>query len=208
MHGLVNRSIQCFLRDTYGPGCWAAVARAAGVGPGGFETMLHYDDALTGAMLDAAAGQLRRPREAVLEDLGIYLISHPGPEFLRRLLRFGGVGFADFLHSLEDLPERGRLAVPDLDLPELKLAEQAGPGRYDLICRGGPPGIGHVVAGMLRAMADDYGALALVDHAGATAGEERISIHLLDSRFAAGRPFDLAAGPDPARGSTPEGARG
>ena len=30
MHGLVNRSIECFLRDTYGPGIWAGVAVDAG----------------------------------------------------------------------------------------------------------------------------------------------------------------------------------
>ena len=28
MHGLINRSIQCFLRDTYGAAFWSAVARA------------------------------------------------------------------------------------------------------------------------------------------------------------------------------------
>ena len=37
MHGLINRSIQLFMRDTYGEERWRSVARAAGIGPEGFE---------------------------------------------------------------------------------------------------------------------------------------------------------------------------
>ena len=40
MHGLVNRSVQCFLRDTYGADLWAAVAAEAGVAPEGFEALM------------------------------------------------------------------------------------------------------------------------------------------------------------------------
>jgi len=43
MHGLVNRSVQCFLRDTYGTDLWVAVAAEAGVAPEGFEALMHYD---------------------------------------------------------------------------------------------------------------------------------------------------------------------
>lgn len=32
MHELINRSIQCFLRDTYGAATWGAVAREAQLG--------------------------------------------------------------------------------------------------------------------------------------------------------------------------------
>ena len=54
------------------------------------------------------------------------------------------------------------------------------------------PGVGHVVVGLLRAMADDYGALVLLDHQGADDGAEVVSIHLLDQRHTEGRRFDLA----------------
>lgn len=192
MHGLINRSIECFLRDTYGPAAWAAVAEGAGLGFAGFEPMLTYDDALTDAVLAAAAVRLGRPREAVLEDLGTYLVSHPNLEALRRLLRFGGVTFIDFLHSLEELEGRGRLAVPDLDLPHLELDDQL-PDRYQLICRSRHPGFGHVMVGVLRAMADDYGALVMLDHTAALGDVEVIAIELLDQCFAEGRRFDLTA---------------
>ena len=58
MHGLINRSLQCFLRDTYGPTVWAAVARDARLGFDSFEAMLTYDPALTDAVIAAAANLL------------------------------------------------------------------------------------------------------------------------------------------------------
>jgi hypothetical protein len=191
MHGLINKALQCFLRDTYGEELWLAVARDARLGFDSFEPMLHYDTDQTRAVIAAAARRLDRPSETVLEDLGTYLVSHPNLEPLRRLLRFGGVTFPDFLDSLEDMRGRGRLALPDLDLPVLEL-RQEGEDRYRLACRSPLAGAGHVVMGLLRAMADDYGALVLLDHLGAKDGEEAISIHLPEPRFAEGRRFDLS----------------
>jgi hypothetical protein len=193
LHGLINRSIQCFLRDTYGPAQWDAVALKARLGFSGFEAMLSYDADLTERVIEAACQVLNRPRDSILEDLGTYLVSHRNVEAVRRLLRFGGVTFGGFLNSLEDLPERGRLAVPDLDLPDLRLVE--GPdGTAILRARSPMPGMGHVALGLLRAMADDYGALVFLDHLGTEAGWEIISIRILDRAWTAGRRFELARG--------------
>ena len=199
MHGLINRSIQCFLRDTYGPAIWSQVAQKAGLGFDSFEALLIYDVALTDAVIGAAVQVLRRPRDTILEDLGTYLVAHPNTESLRRLLRFGGGSFVDFLHSLDDLPDRGHLALPDLALPKLRLVAR-GDGVFNLHASGMIHGVGHVIVGLLRAMADDYGALVLLDHAGAALPdqttnapvEEVISIQLLDQSYSAGRHFDLA----------------
>ncbi|MES2434277.1 MAG: heme NO-binding domain-containing protein [Pseudomonadota bacterium] len=191
MHGLINRSIQCFLRDTYGVASWSAIARAAGLGFDNFEPLLIYDTALTERVIEAAARHLQRPRETVLEDLGTYLVSHPNLEALRRLLRFGGVSFQDFLHSMEDLPEHGRLGLPDLEVPEFTLMDQ-GEGRFLLHVAKLIDGVGHVTVGLLRAMADDYGALVVLDHAGVEDGREVVAVHLLDHAFAEGRRFQLA----------------
>lgn len=194
MHGLINRSLQCFIRDTYSQDVWDRIAQAAHLDFDGFEAMLVYDDAVTFAVLDAATGRLGRSRDSILEDLGTYLVSHPNVEPLRRLLRFGGVTFVEFLHSLDDLQGRGRMAVPNLDLPALELQDHT-PDRFTLHCRSPHPGAGHVIVGMLRAMADDYGALAMLDHLGGRDGTELIAVNLLDQSFASGRQFDLVSGP-------------
>lgn len=191
MHGLINRSIQNFLTDSYGSAVWSAITRDSGAVPDSFEPMLTYPPEVTDLILRSAALTLRRPKSEVLEDLGTYLVSHPNLEAVRRLLRFGGAGFVDFLHSLQDLPGRTRLALDDLDLPELILSDR-GEGRYLLHCAPRIEGAGFVLVGVLRAMADDYGALVLLDHLGRDGAYEAVSIHLLDQSHSTGKRFDLA----------------
>ena len=191
MHGLVLRTLQAFIQDTYGTEAWQGIAATAGVEPPEFEAMLHYDAHFLPAVLTAAAEALHKPPESLLEDVGTYLISHPNRERLRRLLRFSGVDFTDFLHSLEDLPERARLAVSDLDLPEFELTKYPD-GTFQVRLQSEIPGYGHVLVGVLRAMADDYGALALLDHTGRIGAFETITISIVESAYTSGRSFALA----------------
>lgn len=193
MHGLIIASFEGFIRANYGAGSWGEIIGAVDPGFDVFEPMLEYDDQVVQATVDAAAAFLGKPRDTLLEDFGTALVA--GEEFsrVRRLLRFGGSDYADFLHSLEDLPGRARLAVPDLVFAPLELDEN-GPGEFSLTCRDGPDGFGLVMLGVLRAMGDDYGALVFVEHLGREGGDERLSIHLLDAAFAEGRDFSLAAG--------------
>lgn len=192
MFGLLLRSIQAYLRGTFGPALWARVLRAAGQPPEGFEPMLPYDAAVLDRVLAAAAQDLRRPAEAMLEDVGTFLVADPGHRALRRLLRFGGAGFADFLHSLEELPDRARLALPGLDLPQIALTETA-PGRFRLVVASPLPALFPVALGALRAMADDYGALVLIDLA-AEGDRATLTLQLLEPAHGAGRGFALAGG--------------
>tara|TARA_R110002049_G_scaffold23781_7_gene84812 strand:+ start:14755 stop:15342 length:588 start_codon:yes stop_codon:yes gene_type:complete len=192
MHGLINRSIQSYVCNSYGTSAWAEAAQRAGLDFTDFEAMLSYDDAITPRVLDAVSDLLDRPRADVMEDIGAYLVSHPSHEPLRRLLRFGGVNFCDFLHSLDDLPDRAKLALPDLHLPRIELRDHAN-GHFCLVCEAPVVGYGHVMMGILRVMADDYGALVLLDHTGIEAGVETLSITLVEAEFSAGRHFDLGA---------------
>lgn len=192
MHGLINRAIQRFACDTYGPEAWDIVAREAGLGFTDFEAMMIYDYAVTDATLTELAAHLGRSRDGVLEDLGTYLVSHPNSAGLRRLLRFSGAGYEDFLHSLDELPDRARLTVPDLEMPRLELCQTAE-DRFTLNCISPTPGYGHVLVGILRAMADDYGALVTLAHQAPGQDMETIDISLVVASFAEGREFDLGA---------------
>ena len=190
MHGLINRSFECFLRITYGARLWDEIVRDLDAGIDRFEAVFHYDDALSYRMLGSASARLGKAEEALLEDFGTFLVAAPAAQRVRRLLRFGGVDYEDFLASLEDLRGRARLAVPDLDLPEIELQELGG-GEYRLACRSPHPGFCHVYLGMLRALADDYGALVLIDYEGTRDGAEHLTIRLAEADFAEGRGFDL-----------------
>lgn len=195
MHGLVARTLQCFVQDTYGQERWRRVADDARLDLPEFEAMLDYEAQLVGRVLTRAELELDKPRAAMLEDIGTYLMTHPNNERLRRLMRYGGEDFIDFLHSLEELPGRARLAVPDLNLPGLELTETA-PRRFTLVCKCTGPtsrGYSHVLAGVLRAMADDYGALILLDLADGPGDDELIEITVIETDYTRGRSFVLGA---------------
>lgn len=192
MHGLINKAIQSFVTHSYGTTRWINVTEAANLGFVEFEAMLVYPDELTNRVLTAMCRELGRPQNEILEDLGTFLVSDPNTEALRRLLRFGGVNYVEFLHSLDDLEDRVRLAVSDLELPALELWEN-DPADYRLTCHRGLPGYAYVMIGVLRAMADDYGVLAVFQHMGEHEKGEIISIRLIETAFSKGRQFVLGA---------------
>ncbi len=193
MHGLILRTFQVFVQDTYGQSAWEAITAHAQFEAGDFEAMLNYPPETFDAIIAATETRLGKSSDLFLEDVGTYLVSHPNSEGLRRLLRFGGVDYIEFLHSLDDLPDRARLAVADLVLPDLELRDM-GQNTFRLTVGEGLPGFGFVMVGVLRAMADDYGALVLMDAERPGAGGQEVEITLVETAFSAGRSFDLAAG--------------
>ena len=124
MHGLINRSLQCFVQDTYGHETWEKIADRARMETPDFESVLMYDDALTDRVIAEASGVLDKPRQTMLEDLGTYIASNPTVEAVRRLLRFSGDSYYEFLTALEDIKDRARMALPDLELPTLELTQE------------------------------------------------------------------------------------
>ena len=190
MYGLTNRAIQRFVTDTYGEEMWSEVASTAALGFETFEPLLIYDPTITESVINAASFELERNRGDFLEDLGQYLVTHPNSEPIRRLLRFGGACFTEFLESLEDVPERARLALPDREFPPVML-HQVGPHHFILLIEAELEGIGHIVIGALRGMADDYGVLATIEHRGRYQGSDRLTIAVHDERFSEGRQFNL-----------------
>ena len=200
MFGLLLRSIQSYLRDTFGAAVWSRILRATGQPPEGFEPMLPYDLPVLEHLLQVCSAELHRPVETMLEDVGTFLVADPEHRALRRLLRFGGANFTDFLHSLEELPDRARLALPELDLPQIRLMEIA-PGTYKLLIGCRIQALFPMLLGALRAMADDYGALVLIDAepapgGGGTAADSMgggvLTVQLLMAEHGSGRRFDLA----------------
>jgi len=191
MHGLINCSMQGFVRDSYGQRIWDKVVDEAGLDFKNFEAMLHYPDEQTEMVLCASCKVLGKQRDDLLGDLGLYLVSHENTQSLRRLLRFGGATYVEFLHSLNDLHERVRMAIPDMVLPPITVAQKSNDD-YSLKVAAGLPGFGMVLAGLLRAMGDDYGALVFPDGRDTGQGSAEIDISVLDVSFAEGRQFDLA----------------
>lgn len=195
MHGLVNKLVQSFIEDTYGPDMWDVVVRENKFGFRDFEAMLVYDDSVSDAAISGSARVLGKSADMLLEDIGTYLVTHENMDAVRRLLRFGGHTFEEFLHSLDDLPDRVNLAIPDLEMPQMELRDYTR-CMMTLTCIWRKPGFGSVLMGMLRAIGDDYGALVMLDMVRTVDGaysREVIKIELLEIDFAQGREFSLAA---------------
>lgn len=193
MHGLILAAFQAFFKGTYGEQQWKKVTMNANVADMEFEAMLNYDTEMSYKVIDCAAEFLGRARDEMLEDLGTYIVSDPSMGRFRRLLRFSGVDYVDFLHSLEELPERARLAVSDLHLPAVELLEKS-PGLFRLECQQGLDGYSAVLLGVLRAMADDYGALVMLEKEGQACGRDVLIISLIETSYAEGKRFELKSG--------------
>lgn len=189
MHGLLLRALQSYVLATFGRATWDAIMAAAGIRGAGFGLLVPYDAGVLRRVLAGGAKVLARAPEAILEDLGTFIIINPEQPAVRRLLRFGGAGFEEFLLSLDELPDRLRLALPGIRFPAIRVDAAAG-GHYRIVVDQGAAPVAHVLAGVIRAMADDYGALVLIE----AEEEAMLTIRLLDPRFASGRGFELISG--------------
>lgn len=189
MHGLVNRGLQSFICETQGRDFWNELTASLGV-QNQFEAMLIYDDYLSVVLFSGAAKALNRKKSEILEDFGTYLVTSPNTKALRRLLRFSGVDYPDFLASLDDLPGRISLAMPEIALPPLRLIE-AGENTYELHCGPQQFGMTYVLLGMLRALADDYGALVELKILKRSDDGDVLGVKIYDNRFSDGREFSL-----------------
>ena len=192
MHGLVNKALEKFIVDTYGIDAWRMIAQRSELDDLHFESMMVYDYEVTPRVIDCACDVLRADRADLLQNLGTFLVSQPSQQAVRRLLRFGGVDFVDFLYSLDDLKDRARLAVADLQLPKLELREHTS-NQFSLTVRSELEGFGHVMVGLLTAMADDYGALVMLEYGGRRENVETVAIALLETAFSEGNRFELGA---------------
>ncbi|WP_299359944.1 heme NO-binding domain-containing protein [uncultured Paracoccus sp.] len=186
MHGLVNRLIEEFLRARYGESLWREVAVACEVDPRGFHAMRMHPPQRTRQLMTTAASEIGVNVGDLSEDVGAWLVQL---EPVRRLLRFSGRDYTEFLLALDQLPGRAEMVVPKLGLPALTVIEDGGDSF--VVDINGAPGLwAYMLAGLLRQMADDYGALALITVDKARGG---IVVDVPDQDFAHGRSFDLVA---------------
>lgn len=163
MHGTINRGLQAYVCEIFGAEVWEEACTRAQLSNFNFEPMLTYDDEITDQLLNALRQVLGRNRSELLEDFGTFVVSESTLQSVRKLLRFGGETFVEFLHSLEDVQGRAKVALPDLDVPQFELDVHSD-NEFTLNYRFEKLGFGAVFLGLLRGMADDYGALILVDH--------------------------------------------
>ncbi|MFV0386382.1 heme NO-binding domain-containing protein [Paracoccus sp. (in: a-proteobacteria)] len=182
MHRLVRRSCEAFLRATYGDAFWRDVAEAAGIDARGFSPAVRPGENPSHVLMREAAQRLGKPEHDLLEDLGAWLARL---EPVRRLLRFSGRDFREFLQNLVELPDHAHMVIPDLGLPDMTVTHEGSESIRVILPRKRSEW-SFALAGIIRAMADDYGVLGLI-------WVEDNAIHVLisDCAFSAARDFRL-----------------
>lgn len=196
MYGLLLRSIQAYLRATHGAAVWGRVLRRVDQPSDGFEPMLPYDPVVLDQVIAACVQELGRPSDVILEDVGTFLVTDPAHRAMRRLLRFGGATFEDFLLSLEEMPDRARLALQGVEFPRITVSEE-GAGHYRLRYDCSIPALFPVALGTVRAMADDYGALVVIEAERTDCfhcAQGMMDVLVLETEHGLGRHFDLSHG--------------
>lgn len=186
MQRLVVRAIEEFLRDTHGDALWTRVVADCDArtreGVTGSAPVPRDREQQIHQLLSVTAERLRRPVGELFEDMGAWLARR---EAIRRLLRFSGRDFRDFLMRLEELPGRAHFVIPDLDMPQIEITLQSNQS-LRLSFPHSAPGWSEILAGVLRVMADDYGTLALIEVKG-----DEVHVQISDDAFAEGREFRL-----------------
>lgn len=180
MHRLIDKAIEEFLRVSYGDALHDAVTQAVAKAVD-LPTEAGMHDNIR---IHVAARRLAKPVEELFEDLGAWLARQ---EPIRRLLRFSGRQFAEFVMRLHELPGRAHMILPDIGMPAIYVTE-CSIGDLRVILPDAETGWTALLAGMLRVMADDYGALVLISVEG-----NQIGVLIPDADFAAGRDFELGA---------------
>lgn len=193
MLGAVNKAIEEFVITVHGGAVWQEVLRDIGTPGFRFEPMLMYEDEKSYALIRALSKRLSKPQQDILDDIGTYLVTPPNGGALRRLLRFSGSSFDDFLFSLDDLNDRVDLALPDLQLPQIMVIPQTI-DRVHVRVSQTWSGFAYVLQGLLRAMADDYGTLVFLDVRRDITDSACIEVILIENNFSAGIDFDMVGG--------------
>ncbi|WBU57519.1 heme NO-binding domain-containing protein [Paracoccus sediminicola] len=182
MHGFVIRGIESFLRARHGDAVWQTVCAASGLDRRGAQMMRSYQPDIALRMIQSASVTLRMDRDELLEDIGGWI---PRFDSIRHVMRFSGSSFDDFVLSLDDLHDRGRVVLPGLHLPRID-TRVVGPKSYHLSLTTEEADWYPVLAGFLRGMADDYGVLAIVER---EAGW--LDVRIADDAFAEASHFSL-----------------
>ncbi|MGV6840405.1 MAG: heme NO-binding domain-containing protein [Planktomarina sp.] len=194
MHALVFKGIRGFFVALHGHTVWAKIMQDNAISDEDIDLDRLAALDLAWAVLKTGADAVGQSLPQTLEAFGLYLTSHPNTYAVRRLMRFSGADFIEFLYALPDLAPRAAMAVPDLALPRIDVADI--PGGVEVAVRDDVPGFEHILAGIIGGMADDYGALIHIEQTICQANPDRPeysywSVLVIDEFHTSGRSFSL-----------------
>lgn len=178
---MINRALCVFLEKQYGPDVWDSILLISNLRKSDVLNISDHPRNLRRLLASASRHLCMTPSE-LLEDFGAWLVRL---ENVRRLLRFSGPEFTDFIYSLEDLPARAALIVSDV--PDIRInVTLISNNEFEIKAVNMPAAWFSTMVGAVRGMADDYGVLTVI-----TSSEGALKVRIAASKFGENRIFSL-----------------
>jgi hypothetical protein len=176
MYGLVNRAIEGLVVEKFGDGAWTRICDKAGLGEPNFVAMEAYDDAITFALVGAAAAELGLDPAVILEEFGEYWTKYTLEEGYGNLLSMMGSTLEEFLENLDSMHARIGGTMPKLVPPSFE--REAQPDGSSIVhYRSTREGLAPMVLGLLRGLAKRFNVEIEVEQLEpAGAGHERFRV--------------------------------
>lgn len=156
MYGLVNRAVEGLVVEKFGDDAWQRICARAEVTDPSFVSMEAYDDAITYALVGAAAEELGMDAASILEAFGEYWTTYTIEEGYGDLLSMMGDSLDEFLDNLDSMHARIGSTMPMLQPPSFE-REPQDDGSSILHYRSDRRGLAPMVLGLVRGLAKRFG---------------------------------------------------
>ena len=156
MYGLINKAIHGLVVEQFGDEAWNRIRERAGIAEEEFVSMESYDDKVTYDLVGAASEELGVDAGTILEGFGGYWVKYTGVEGYGHLLDSAGSNLTEFLSNLDQMHARVKLAFPNLKPPRFEVTEASESGLV-LHYYSHRPGLGPLVVGLIKGLAERFG---------------------------------------------------
>lgn len=165
MYGLVNRAVEELLISLRGEAGWQRVRERAGCEEDGFVAMQTYPDELTFRLVDAAAAELARPVDEVLQDFGEYWVLYTAARGYGDLMSGRGDSTLQFLRQLNEMHARVETIFHKMTLPWFEVDEATVQDEgFELLYDSPRQGLAPFVVGLVRGLGKRYGESLSIEH--------------------------------------------
>ena len=165
MYGMINRAIEGYYTDTYGPTLWEQVRHNSKCGREEFVTLEQYPDEVSVGLIVAGAKLLNKEPGEVLIEVGEYFIQFTMNNGYKQFLTGGGSSIPEMLGNLDNMHTRIALSFPHLNAPSFWCTDVCDDSLI-LHYRSDREGFSPLVIGLVKGLGKLHGFTVAVEHLG------------------------------------------
>jgi len=165
MYGLVNRALEDLIRTQHDDATWERIRLRADLGVDIFLSLQTYPDEVTVALVAAAAAELGRAPQDLLEAFGRHWVKYATHHGYRDLMQARGESVLKFMARLDELHSRLSLTFPELRPPSFRV-ENLDSRSIRLHYVSERDGLSPFVVGLLHGLGELFASPVSVEHVG------------------------------------------